>query len=215
MPDPTIHSADSLIRLGYPSSPQSAHDVLTSAGLSEDQAALVPYDLADPFSALRSGELDVLVVKFALREADLVTSKVLHFESRAAVVSSSHPLADRDTVSVEEVADYDAFGRPGAFPEYLWDEMVPRRTPQGREIRRRHRVNTIPEMMALVVNSDALHLSVASVADMAPPAIRIIPIHDLPPTPVRLAWYRGSELPARVARFIAAAEAASSVAHRR
>ncbi|MFI5793602.1 LysR substrate-binding domain-containing protein [Streptomyces sp. NPDC051677] len=211
MSDPTA-GPDRPIRLGYPSSPQTALDLLAGAGLSEDRAVLEPYDLTDPFSALRKGELDVLVVKFGPQEADLATSGVLHHEARAVVVSASHPLADRDTVSVEEVADYDAFDRPGAFPAYLWDEIVPPRTPGGREIRRRHRVNTIPEMMALVVGSHAVHLSVASLADLAPPAVRVVPVPDLPPAPVCLAWSRGAELPAPVARFIAAAEAASSVA---
>ncbi|MFG2212213.1 LysR substrate-binding domain-containing protein [Streptomyces sp. NPDC048638] len=212
MPEPTACPAGGPIRLGYPSSPLTAHDILASAGLSEDRAVLAPYDLADPFSALRRGELDVLVVKFDPQEPDLVTSKVLHYESRAVVVGARHPLAERDTVSVEEVAAYDAFDRPGDFPEYLWDEIVPRRTPQGRPIHRRHRVNGIPEMMALVVQSDAVHLSVASLADVAPPAIRVVPVHDLPPVPVCLAWYRHAELPGHVAQFIAAAEAASSVA---
>ncbi|WP_225834568.1 LysR substrate-binding domain-containing protein [Streptomyces sp. NK08204] len=212
MPDPTPRPVDSPIRFGYPSSPRTALDILASAGLSEDRAVLAPYDLADPFSALRRGELDVSVVKFGPQEPDLVTSKVLHFEPRAVVVSARHPLAGRDTVSVEEIAAYDAFERPGDFPEYLWDDIVPRRTPQGRPIHRRHRVNGIPEMMALVVQSDAVHLSVASLADMAPPAIRVVPVHDLPPAPVCLAWYRHAELPGHVARFIAAAEAASPVA---
>ncbi|WP_329178930.1 substrate-binding domain-containing protein [Streptomyces sp. NBC_01477] len=208
----TTPSADRPIRLGYPSSPQTALDLLAAAGLSEDQAVLAPYDLTDPFSTLRSGEFDVLVVKFGPREDDLATSEVLDWESRALVVSASHPLADRESVSVEEVAAYDAFERPGAFPEYLWDEIVPRRTPQGREIRRRHRVNTIAEMMALVVSTDAVHLSVVSLADMAPPVVRVIPVPDLPPTPVCLAWHRGAELPPQVAKFIAAVEAASSAA---
>lgn len=211
----TTRPADRPIRLGYPSSPRTALDVLAGAGLGEDGAVLAPYDLTDPFSALRKGELDVILVKFGPREADLATSDVLHFESRAVVVGAGHPLAGRDSVSVEEVAGYDAFDRPGDFPAYLWDEIVPPRTPGGREIRRRHRVDTIAEMMALVVGSDAVHLSVASLADIAPPAVRVVPVHDLPPTPVCLAWRREVELPERVARFIAAAEAAGAAARER
>ncbi|WP_405876668.1 LysR substrate-binding domain-containing protein [Streptomyces sp. NBC_01136] len=198
------------IRLGYPSSPQTALDILASAGLTGDQAVLAPYDLADPFSALRGGELDVLVVKFGPQESDLATSTVLGLEPRAAVVGAGHPLAGRDSVSLEELADYEAFERPGAFPEYLWDQIVPRRTPRGRTIHRGHRVDTIAEMMALVMNAGAVHISVASLADVAPPAIRIIPIHDLPPTQVRLAWRRGAGLPPQVAGFIAAAQAAAA-----
>ncbi|GAA2652783.1 LysR substrate-binding domain-containing protein [Streptomyces lunalinharesii] len=197
------------IRFGYPSSPRTAREVLAAAGLSEDRAVLAPYDLTDPFSALRRDEFDVLLVKFGIQEPDLVTSGVLHFESRAVVVGARHPLAGRDTVSVEEVAAYDAFDRPGEFPAYLWDELVPHRTPQGRPIHRRHRVNGIAEMLALVVESDAVHLSVASLADLAPPAVRVVPVHDLPPVEVRLAWYRHRELPRHVAEFVAAAAPAA------
>ncbi|MFJ3899493.1 substrate-binding domain-containing protein [Streptomyces sp. NPDC090083] len=211
MHETTARPADNPIRFGYPSSPRTAQEILASANVSEDRAVLAPYDLADPFSALRRGELDVIVVKFGPQEPDLVTSKVLQFESRAVIVSADHPLAGHDTVSVEDVAAYDAFERPGDFPEYLWDEIVPRRTPQGRPIHRRHRVNGIPEMMAVVMRSEGVHLSVASLADLAPPAIKVVPIHDLPPVPVCLAWYRHTELPGNVARFIAAAEAASPV----
>lgn len=203
------------IRLGYPSSPQTARDILASAGLTEAHVVLTPYDLANPFAALRRGELDVVVVKFGPQEPDLATSEVLHFESRAVVVSAGHPIAERDTVSVEEVAAYDAFDRPGDFPEYMWDEIVPLRTPQGRPIRRVHRVNGIPEMMAVVLRSDAVHLSVASLADLVPPSIRVIPVHDLPPVPVCLAWHQDAELPGHVVRFIAAAEAASAASTNR
>ncbi|AKA02251.1 LysR substrate-binding domain-containing protein [Streptomyces noursei] len=212
MPEPPRSPADRPIRFGYPSSPRTAREILAAAGWGEDRAVLAPYDLTDPFSALRRDELDVLVVKFGIQEPDLVTSEVLHFESRAVVVGARHPLAGRDAVSIEEVAAYDAFDRPGDFPAYLWDELVPHRTPQGRPIRRRHRVDDIAEMMAVVVQSDAVHLSVASLADLAPPAIRVVPVPDLPPVPVRLAWYRHRELPGHVAEFVAAAVPAQPAA---
>lgn len=62
--------------------------------------------------------------------------------------------------------------------------------------------------MALVMGENAVHISVASLADMAPPELEVIPIRDLPPVPVRLAWRADADLPAQVATLIEAVEAA-------
>ncbi|MDQ1033715.1 DNA-binding transcriptional LysR family regulator [Streptomyces sp. V3I8] len=208
MSDTPAEPAGGRIRLGYPSSPRTAHELLATVGLSPKDAFLAPYDLNDPFSALRKGELDVLIVKFDPDEADLEVSGVLGTEQRAAVLGSAHPLAGRDSLSIEELADYDGFECPGSFPAYLWDEVVPPRTPGGRVINRRHRATSIEEMMGLVVRDNAVHISVISLADMAPPALRIVPIHDLPPTSLRLARRAGTDVPPHVTAFVEAVESA-------
>lgn len=199
MPTPSI-------RLGYHGSPSIATRILHQAGRTESDARPSQYDIADPFRALLEDQLDVMIVKFGVDEPALRCSKTLGYEPRAAVVRAQHPLAARDSISIEEVAAYSVFDRPGVFPASIWDEVVPPRTASGRELRRRHRVATVPEMMALIASSDAVHVSLASLAEIAPPSIRIVPIHDLPPAPVALAWRRGIELPAHVQSFIEAAQ---------
>lgn len=195
------------IRLGYHGSALVAHRILRLAEHDESQAVLIPYDIAAPFRALREGELDVMIVKFGLREPDLAHTTVLTWDARAAAMRAGHPLAARESLSIEELADYDAFERPGALPDYIWDEVVPLRTPAGRPIRRRHRVTDIPSLMAVIMESNTVHPSLASLADVAPPGVRIVPIHDLPPAPVALAWCRAAQLPGHVVDFITAAEA--------
>jgi DNA-binding transcriptional LysR family regulator len=203
-------TATGLIRLGYHGSLPFTTRILRTAGRGEDDVALSQYDIADPFRALRAGELDVMVVKFGLREPDLATSGTLALDARAAVVGAGHPLAGRASISIEELAGCDAFERPGNLPAYVWDQVVPAQTPAGRPIHRRHRVTTIPQMMSLVAESGAVHISLQSLEDVALPGIKVVPIHDLPPAPVAFAWSREPGPPRHIRDFIAAAEAGSA-----
>ncbi|GAA1170104.1 DNA-binding transcriptional LysR family regulator [Kitasatospora gansuensis] len=200
------------VRLGYHGSAEVAHRITALAALTDVAVELSQYDIADPFRGLRQGELDVAIVKFGLREPDLAISRVLGWDARAVVVGAEHPLAAfaSGSVSVEDVAEYEAFHCPGLLPGYVWDEVVPPYTPGGRPIVRRHQVDAIPQMLALVASGVAVHLSLASLADIAPPTIRVVPVHDLPPAPVALCWHRGTDLPFHVRKFITSAEAEAS-----
>jgi DNA-binding transcriptional LysR family regulator len=187
-----------MIRLGYHGSPQVAQRL---AARSTQEVELVEYDPSDPFRALRAGDLDLMIVRWDLDEPDLETGDVVGYDARAAVVSSAHPLATRITVSIEEVAAYDAFERPGSFPEAVWDLVVPRETPLGQQIRRVHRVGSVQEMLRLVATTKAVHISLVSLMSIAPSGIRVIPIDDLDPAPVSLAWRRG-DLPSNAEVFL-------------
>ncbi|MFI6689986.1 substrate-binding domain-containing protein [Streptomyces sp. NPDC050485] len=210
MPDTTLpRTPAGTIRVGYHGSTEVTSHIVAMAG-HDTTTLLRQYDIADPFRELRAGEFDLIVVKFGLDEPDLVTSKPLAHDARAVVMSASHPLAHRESVSIEELADHDAFDRPGEMPAYVWDEVVPAHTPSGRPIHRRHRVTTVPDMMRLVAGGDAVHISLISLADIAPPGIRVVPIHDLPAAPVSLAWLHTAEQPPAVRDFISTAEAAAT-----
>jgi DNA-binding transcriptional LysR family regulator len=199
MPDATATSGP--IRLGYHGSIRVARRIIRAAGMAETGFRLRQYDIADPFRALRSDELDVMVVKFALREADLEHSAVLAHDARAALVGENHPLARRASVSVEELAPFDSFSRPERMPAYVWDEVVPPRTPGGQTVNRAHRLTTVEEMMTLVTASRAVHMTLESLCDVAAPGVRIVPIHDLPPAPVFLAWRREAGCVGRIREF--------------
>jgi DNA-binding transcriptional LysR family regulator len=197
-----------MIRLGYHGSLRAAHAIVLAAAHDLERFSFIEYDVTDPFRALRGGELDLMIVKFGCTEPDLAYSATVATDHRVAVLGAHHPLAGRDSVSVEELADFDGFRCPGAFPPSVWDEVTPPRTPSGRPIRRRHELAGAGAMIKTVQQTDAMHISLRSFADVAPPAVRVIPVHDLPAAPVRLAWLRG-HAPRHVREFVRAAEAAS------
>ncbi|MFG3016478.1 LysR substrate-binding domain-containing protein [Streptomyces cinerochromogenes] len=206
MPKPPPPAAPRPLRLGvHGSSPQPAR-IVAAAGYDPARVAHVLYDVREPFRLLRAGGLDLMLVKYALHEPDIVTSAPVTFDPRAALVRAGHPLAARDTLSVEDVAPYDAFHCPGDFPPYVWDEIVPLRTPRGRPIRRVRLMGTPADLVATLTGSDAVHLSFLSLEGSLPPGIRVIPVPDLPAAPVSLAWLRDAPPSPERDAFVAAAE---------
>lgn len=213
MPDPlptaastAVPDATRPVRLGIHGSPHLATRVLAAAGHSPHDVEFVPYDVAEPFRPLRDRALDIMIVKYGLREPDITLSRPVAFDRRALIVGADHPLADRDTVSVEEAARYDCFRCPGDFPPYVWDRVVPPYTPSGARIRRVHRMTTVEAMIDTLAAGRAVHVSFQSLDAILPPHIRAVPVHDLPPAPVSLAWLRDTDLSSQAAALVADAE---------
>ncbi|MEU3828018.1 LysR family transcriptional regulator substrate-binding protein [Streptomyces sp. NPDC029080] len=194
------------VRLGIHGAPHLASGIITAAGHDPQDVEFVPYDVAEPFRPLREHTADIMIVKYALREADIALSRPVAFDGRALIVAADHPLADRATVSVEEAARYDAFSCPGDFPPYVWDEVVPPSTPAGTPVRRVHPMTTVEGMVGILSTTRAVHLSFRSLEAILPPHIRAVPVHDLPPAPVTLAWLRDAPLHPKAAALVADAE---------
>ncbi|MCT9935142.1 LysR family transcriptional regulator substrate-binding protein [Planotetraspora sp. A-T 1434] len=194
------------LRLGIHGSSGPAESILTRAGLPPSEVEFVQYDVRDPFGPLRDGQADAMLVKYTLHERDIAFSRAVELDARALIVGAGHPLAKRRTVSVEEAADYEAFEKPGTFPSYVWDLVVPRVTPGGRTIRRVHPMTTLEAMAAILADGRSVHLSFLSLAESLPAGTVAVPVHDLPPAPVSVAWLRDRPLPAATLRLIAAIE---------
>lgn len=197
------------VRLGIHGSPRLALDVVTAAGRTAREVDFVPYEVADPFRPLREGAADIMIVKYAPREPDIVLSRPVAHDGRAVIVGAHHPLAARGSVLVEEVAPYDAFRCPGDFPPEVWDQVVPPRTPAGTPLRRVHPMTTVAEMVRVLASGLAVHLSFRSLAAILPPHIKAVAVSDLPPAPVSFAWLRGTAPAPGVAAFVADAERAA------
>lgn len=206
IPPATAPAATRPIRFGIHGSPHLAKRIIAAADTDPATVEFVPYDVAEPFRPLREGALDIMIVKYGLHEPDIASSATVAHDGRALIVGAHHPLAGRDTVSVEEAAGYDAFDCPGDFPPYVWDLVVPPRTPAGTPIRRVHRMTTVEAMVDILAGTRAVHVSFQSLDAIVPPHIRVVPVHDLPAAPVTLAWLRGTPLAPEAAAFVAAAE---------
>lgn len=194
------------IHLGIFGTPALAADILRNAGHPEEQC-WHPYVVADPFRELRAGETDVMIIRYSVQDADLAVSGTVADDPRAALLGAHHPLAGRDSVTLDDLADYEAFDTPGVFPADVWDKIVPPFTGTGRPIRRGHRMTTFDRLVEILTDTDCVHLSFSSLHTVAPPEIAVVPISDLPPAPVTLCWLRDADLPEHVTQFITDAEA--------
>ncbi|MFF2371588.1 LysR family transcriptional regulator [Agromyces sp. NPDC058110] len=159
----------------------------------------------DPFGPLRHDEVDLMINWLPVDEPDLSVGCVLREEPLNLAVSSRHPLAGRETVSLEDLGD---FAVPDIVAPDTWlAGAMPTETPSGRPIRRGPTVSTYSEVLAVVADSEV----VCPVPDEGRryypwPGVRYVPIRDAPP--VRWALLRRTaRTPRPITRtFIAIAE---------
>ena len=151
---------------------------------------------SDAFSRLRTGEVDVIAVWRPIREPDLTEGPTVFTVGRALIVPSDHELADRNSVSVEDLADH-SFLDPGPVPEYWINAFLPAHTPGGRPIPRRGpRVSTFHEALVRVAAGHGVALSGehGRLYDTQL-GVAFVPIHDAPPLDWALAWRTIAESP--------------------
>jgi len=144
----------------------------------------------DFHETLRSGAVDVLLGRFAgPPPSDLAQGPVISQESWVLGVAREHPLADRDVVSVEELADYAIFGIPHGVTGELHNPLYPSQTPKGRPIPHRGIARTFAEVLTLVAQQE----NVFPVGESFPghyghPEVVFIPLHGWPPATRTLVW---------------------------
>jgi DNA-binding transcriptional LysR family regulator len=91
----------------------------------------------DFHETLRNRSVDVLLGRFSEEPSgEFVQGPVMSREEWVLGVARDHPLAGRDVVSVEELADHAVFGVPHPLTGVLFNPFYPVRTPKGRPIPR-------------------------------------------------------------------------------
>lgn len=109
---------------------------------------------------------------------------------------AEHPLAGRDTVSLEDLADNQVADVGPDAPEYWIASMVPTRTPLGRRIARGPVAHTFHEILSLVAAGLCVHpLGVLAARYNSHPGIMFVPIHDAPDLPLALIWRSTADSP--------------------
>ena len=203
-----------VIRIGF--SPTSNTTALTrlveafEAGHSGCRAVLGAVSNVDPYSALRRGELDVLVNWQAVDEPGLTVGPVLEERDRVLAVASGDPLAARPSVSLEDLADREVALMTPPFPPALYDVIIPPSAPSGRAIRRTQPVHGIHELVALVARGQIVHPTASGIPMFVRDDIALVPIRDLPPLRLGLIWCTAHDN----ARIQALAETARSLRQR-
>jgi DNA-binding transcriptional LysR family regulator len=158
----------------------------------------------DPVGRLREGEVDVMATWVPLKQPDLVVGPTLTRQPRVLAVAHDHPLARRDTVDVEELADHQV-ARVDNWPKELREAVAPSRTPRGRPIHGTRVGAGHGALLGLpvrVARGELVFTTVESApAYMGELDLVFVPITGMPPLRSALAWRRPARDP-RLRAFI-------------
>jgi DNA-binding transcriptional LysR family regulator len=151
----------------------------------------------DAFTALRSGEHDAHVLWLPVAEPDLTVGPTVLTGGRVLAVPAGHPLVERGTASLEDLADNHVVDLGPDVPEYWVAAMVPTRTPLGRRVPRGPTARTFHEILSLVASGRCVHpLGEVAARYNKPPGIVFLPLHDAPALEWALTWRTTADGPA-------------------
>jgi DNA-binding transcriptional LysR family regulator len=183
-----------LLRIGF-EAPGVADLISETLGTFRDfELEIREAEFTDPFKQLRAGEVDLLVTLFPVTEPDLTTGPVVYAEPMLLAVSSRHPLARRDSVTLEDLAR-DTVYRAARPPKPYWeDPAVHWLTPGGKPIERGPAVATFQELLTIVSAGKGICPLAAHAADyFARPKIAFVPFEGTPPVEWGLVWRSAGE----------------------
>lgn len=170
--------------------------------------------LDDPYGPLRRKEVDLLVARLPVGDVpDVAVGPVIGTDERLLAVPAGHPLAERGSASVEDLAELGVFSLRSS-PTGLTCPFVPLHTPSGRLIPRRHVFSSYTEMLELVARHKGAHPVAASLLRFHKhPGVAFVPVRDLAPVDVALVWPAGARHADVRAFAEAAARARAAVDH--
>jgi DNA-binding transcriptional LysR family regulator len=127
-------------------------------------------------------------------EDDLVLGPVFSRQPQTLTVSVRHPLADRDSLDVEDLAGAELIAVAGPAPGYWRQAQAPTQTPSGALIHRGPEVHTLQEGLSLIAaDRGGMLLCRASAEQNRRADIVNIPITGVPDSALGLVWRRGEE----------------------
>lgn len=151
----------------------------------------------------RRGAVGLSVTHLPLDQPDLVAGPVLAREPFVLGVARRHPLAGRDPVTVEDLADH-AIGRLELnAPRRLQDSLAPRQTPNGRPIQLLQMTDREPSetMLAIAQGRIAQPVTRTFAHTYRHPDVVFVPFIDLPAARSVLVWRRRDRHP-RLREFL-------------
>lgn len=175
--------------------------ILTEFAARHPEIRVVMREFAyhDPTAGLADGSSDLAIVRLPITLPDL-RSAPLFSEPRVVAVSTRHPLASRNRVSVRELAGERMSSAVNSDPEFrrFWGlaDYLPRAARPAIE------TTSHAEELEVVATGQACSITAACAARYAPHAgVRFIPIDDIPGVTTALAWRAGNRS-AQTERFI-------------
>lgn len=154
----------------------------------------------DQVEVLHDARADVGIVRLPIDPAGLEI-RPLYTEPRLVVVASTHRLAGKAAVRVEDLAADHLLQDPDAVPE--WRDIA--QELRSGERRPAPAIHSVEEKLELVASGQGIVVLPASTANFyTRPGVEAIPVDDLGPNHVAAAWPIG-RTPALVREFVEAA----------
>ena len=197
------HKLEGTLRLGLLSGPAGGPHLVEiihafEALHAECKVEVVQTPWDDPFGPLRNNDIELMASWTRCKQPDLVVGPILTRQPRVLAVARDHPLAERESVDVEELADY-RVPRFEGWPKEVLEALAPFRTPSGRPVPgSRFRVSTaaVLDVSVRVARGEFVFATVASaVPYMGELDIAIVPMTGMPPLRSALVWRRRARDP--------------------
>lgn len=158
------------------------------------EVAPVEIPLADPFGAVRRGEVDAAIVCLPVAEPDLVIGTVFSRQPQLLAVPLRHPFAGRLSLSAEELVECRLIGLRGPAPRYWREFMTPATTPGGRLIATGALVCTLQEgLTAVAAGLGSMLLCAPTATHQGRRDVAFVPVVGLPDSALALIWPHSRE----------------------
>jgi len=170
---------------------------------------IVELPFRDRLGPLRGGEVDLMIVRLPIDQADIEVGPTVSVEPRVLAVARDHPLAGLGSVSFEDLAEHQVPDLTDLGPKEIGAAYLPETTPSGRPIERlRVTIRDFSDLVIQIARGRVVQPTVASAASrFAHPNVVCLPIVDMPPSSTALAWRRGASDP----RWLALVDVAREV----
>ncbi len=145
-------------------------------------------DLTDPTTGLRAGLVDVALTR-APFDATGISTHVLRSDPVGVVLRTDDPLARRDTLHLRDLADRRWFQLPEGTDSLwraYWNGNLSYGTVPAGGLRDGPVVRTVHECLQAVLWNGTIGLS--PLADALPGGLTSIPLADMPPSRLVVAW---------------------------
>jgi DNA-binding transcriptional LysR family regulator len=149
---------------------------------------LVPLEDRDPVSLVRSGDLEMCLVRLPV-DRDGLHLIPLYDEQPVVVVSSEHPVAAYDEIDVAELADEHLLQDPDEVPE--WRDLATEVTTGTRHPVAPMTLRQTVESVAADAGVVVLPMSVARLHHRRD--VRAVKVTGVPVTQVGLVWLRDAD----------------------
>ena len=196
-------SLEGTLRLGLLSGPAGGPHLVEIIGAfealhAECKVEVVQVSWDDPLGPLRANGGELMATWIPLKQPDLVVGPILTRQPRVLAVARDHPLAERDAVDVEELAEQ-RVPRFEGWPKELAEAVIPSRTPSGRPIpgaRIRVGERAIVDVSFRIARGEFVFPTVASAAPhMIAFDLVFVPITGMPRLHSALVWRRPARDP--------------------